>query len=115
MRGDKRQVRRHRMSHDAWLIFDGGERSECTWMDISGKGARLSVPDSEAVPDDFVLLLAENGSARRRCHVIWRKPRQIGVKFETKLDEKLRAVLGKKPAADASAAAEETEPAESDA
>jgi hypothetical protein len=43
-----------------------------------------------------VLLLAENGATRRRCRVIWRKPREIGTKFDSWLDERIRA--GVKPA-----------------
>jgi hypothetical protein len=115
MRGDKRKTRRHRMTHDAWVIFDDGKRSKCTWSNISGGGACITVPDAEVIPDGFVMLLSENGSARRRCRVIWRKPRQLGVKFETHLDERLRAVLHKKPAATAEASTKEVEPAESDA
>jgi hypothetical protein len=49
------------------------------------------MPDSDAIPDNFLLFLAANGSARRRCRVIWRKPRELGVKFETRLDDRIRA------------------------
>ena len=49
-------------------------------------------------PDSFVLLLAENGATRRRCRVIWRKPRAIGIKFESWLDDRIRA--GVKPNTD---------------
>jgi PilZ domain len=101
------------MIRDAWVIFDDGKRSKCTWSNISGGGACITVPDAEIIPDSFVMLLSENGSPRRRCRVIWRKPRQLGVKFETYLDERLRAVLGKKPGA--AAETETKEPAESDA
>lgn len=91
MRGDKRRAKRHRMQRKAWLLVEGGERSECTVTDISDKGAHFNVPDSDGFPDTFMLLLAENGSTRRRCRVIWRKPRELGVKFESRLDERIRA------------------------
>ena len=103
------------MSRDAWVIFEDGKRSKCVWSDISARGACINTKDAEDIPDNFVLLLAENGSPRRRCRVIWRKPRQLGVKFETYLDERLRAVLDKKPGAGAKATPKEAEPAESDA
>jgi hypothetical protein len=61
-------------------------------------------------PDSFVLLLAENGATRRRCRVIWRKPRAIGIKFESWLDDRIRA--GVKPNTDAGVAAKENKEAE---
>lgn len=99
------------MRHDAWLVLEGGQRHDCALSDISSLGARINVHDSEAVPDDFVLLLAENGAARRRCHVIWRKEREIGVKFETWLDERVRATQAPKPGCAGDAAKNEAEPA----
>ncbi|HXX07027.1 MAG TPA: PilZ domain-containing protein [Pseudolabrys sp.] len=111
MRGDKRKTKRHRMTRDAWVTLEDGTRSKCTWSNISGGGACITVPDAEGIPNSFVMLLSENGSARRRCRVIWRKPQELGIKFETQLDERLRAALGKKPGA----STEATEPAESDA
>jgi len=100
------------MRHDAWLIFEDGKRSKCLWTDISDKGACINLPDAQDIPDDFVLLLAETGSPRRRCRVIWRKPDQLGVKFETRIDERLRAVL-EKPSAGTASAAKKRAPAES--
>jgi len=103
------------MTCDAWVIFEDGKRSKCVWSDISDRGACINIQDAEEIPDNFVLLLAENGSPRRRCRVIWRKPRQLGVKFETQLDERLRTVLDKKTGAGAKATPKEAERAESDA
>ena len=82
MRGDKRKARRHRLRRDAWVILDAGQRCECVITTL---------------PDSFVLLLAENGATRRRCRVIWRKPRETGIKFDSWLDERIRAAV--KPAA----------------
>ena len=53
--------------------------------DISDTGARLDVPYPDKVPDRFMLWLTETGAARRTCHVVWRKLRQIGVRFERRL------------------------------
>lgn len=112
MRGDKRKARRHRMRHEAWLMLDGGERRGCALSDISHIGARINIPDSDVIPDNFLLLLAANGMARRRCRVIWRKPRELGVKFETWLDDRIRAATPKRSNTVAST---EEEPAESGA
>jgi hypothetical protein len=53
--------------------------------DVSDTGARIDVQDSKAIPDHFVLMLSSNGAARRFCRVVWRKPTQVGVKFERSL------------------------------
>jgi hypothetical protein len=79
------------MRHGAWLMLEGGERHDCTLSDISDKGARINVHTSDLIPESFMLLLAANGVARRRCRVIWRTPYQVGVKFETRLDYLARA------------------------
>ncbi|MFY9687312.1 MAG: PilZ domain-containing protein [Pseudolabrys sp.] len=110
MRGDKRRARRHRLRRDAWLMLEAGQRCECVVTNISDRGAHINVADSDALPDSFVLLLAENGATRRRCRVIWRKPREIGIKFDSWLDERIRA--GIKPKSDVSAAAKENKEAE---
>jgi hypothetical protein len=91
-------------------MLEADQRCECVITNISDRGAHINVADSDALPDSFVLLLAENGATRRRCRVIWRKPREIGIKFDSWLDERIRA--GVKPTADASAAAKETKEAE---
>ena len=62
MRGDKRKARRHRLHRDAWVMLDTGQRCACVITNISDRGAHISVADSDALPDSFVLLLAENGA-----------------------------------------------------
>ena len=69
--------------------------------DVSDTGARIDVQDSKAIPDHFVLMLSSNGAARRFCRVMWRKPTQVGVKFERSLAEAAEAP--KTPAADVAA------------
>lgn len=113
MRGDKRKARRHRMRHELWLMLEGGERCDCTLSDISDRGARINVPDSKTIPENFLLLLASTGTARRRCRVIWRATGQVGVKFESRLDDLVRAA--RTPKADTDALSKAIEPAESGA
>jgi hypothetical protein len=100
------------MRQDAWLLLDGGERRDCALSDISHIGARINIPDSDVIPGNFLLLLAANGTARRRCRVIWRKPRELGVKFETWIDDRIRAAA---PKPSGTVASNEREPAESGA
>src|SRR5689334_11908844 len=110
MRGDKRKARRHRLRRDAWVMLEADQRCECVITHIPDHGAHINVAESKAFPDSFVLLLAANGATRRRCRVIWRKPREIGIKFDSWLDERIRA--GVKPKLDARAGADENKEAE---
>ena len=82
---DKRKARRQPMRHTAWLAVSAEQRTGCTLSDVSDTGARVDVQDSTAIPDHFVLMLSSNGAARRFCRVVWRKPHQVGVKFERSL------------------------------
>ena len=53
----------------------------CTVLNISAEGAALEVFNAPGeVPDHFALVL-EMESAARRCTVVWRKEKQIGVEF----------------------------------
>jgi len=92
---DQGKARRRQVRYTAWLVLDGDQLHGCVLQDASDSGARIDVEDSKIVPDDFLLLLAGNASARRKCHVVWRTPRQVGVKFKglAKKDQATRIAL----------------------
>ena len=87
MSKEKRRTRRQPMRHTAWVAITPKERFGCVVSDVSDTGARIDVNDSKAVPDSFILMLSSNGAARRFCRVVWRKPHQVGVKFERSFAE----------------------------
>jgi hypothetical protein len=107
---DKRKALRRPIRYTAWLALEPGQLHGCVLSDISNTGARIDVEDSKTVPDQFMLWLSNSGSARRKCRVIWRKPHQVGVKFERRLATSDRATLV--PTLDAGAVKAEAEPAE---
>ena len=82
---NNRKSLRRQLRYTAWLVLEGDQLHGCVLADASDTGARLEVEDSKTVPDTFMLLLAGNGSAQRTCRVVWRKPKQVGVKFERRL------------------------------
>jgi hypothetical protein len=51
----------------------------CEMSDISRSGARLSVDDAAAVPDQFMLYMSEKIS--RWCRIVWRDQNQIGIQY----------------------------------
>lgn len=82
MTKDKRKARRRPLRHTACALIAPKQLHGCMVSDVSDSGARIDVDDSSKLPDSFVLLLSMRGRVRRACHVVWRKPNQLGVKFE---------------------------------
>ena len=101
---EKRQARRQPLRYTAWVAVTAEQRLGCVVSDVSDTGARIDVQDSTTIPDHFVLMLSSNGAARRFCCVMWRKPTQVGVKFERSLADAANATLAPKADADTSAA-----------
>lgn len=70
------------MRYTAWIALGRDKLHGCVLADVSDTGCRIDVENADIVPQTFTLWLAHNGSARRKCKVVWRKPRQIGVAFD---------------------------------
>lgn len=75
---DNRSAPRRRVLKAAAISFGGGAIS-CTVRNISDNGASLEVVSPIGIPDSIVLELEGD---RRRCRVIWRKEKRIGVRFQ---------------------------------
>jgi hypothetical protein len=77
----KRDGRKKR-NHGAWITFDDDIRSyECHVLDVSPGGAKLAADIDARVGTSFRLSVAPKSLVRRPCEVVWRRGRQIGVKF----------------------------------
>ncbi len=79
---DHRKDQRRLLRYNAWLMLGPEAKHCCMLSDVSDSGACIEVEDSRVFPDQFFLLLSANGAVHRNCHVVWRKPQQLGVKFE---------------------------------
>ena len=76
---DKRKAARRTVLKTGRIRF--GKSSEiCTVRDMSATGAAIELVGAASLPDKFDLVL-EMESAARKCTVVWRKDRQLGVKF----------------------------------
>ena len=62
------------------ISFDGAGIS-CTVRNLSDIGAALEVVSLLGIPTEFDLII-ESDNTTRRCRVVWRKERRIGVTFE---------------------------------
>lgn len=64
--------------------MDGSRFFLCNFHDVSEHGARLQVEDTNAIPDEVMLMLAGPRGAKRHCRVVWRNDDSIGVSFVPK-------------------------------
>jgi hypothetical protein len=78
-----RKVPRHKVEQSVLIkSVEGPIVGQCTMLDISSGGARLSVADAAQVPKLFTLLLSKlDGKLKRYCVVAWQKDKQVGVRF----------------------------------
>jgi hypothetical protein len=82
---DKRRARRRPLRYAAWIALGPDDRRACVLSDVSDSGARIEIDEPDDVPENFLLLLSNNGAARRACRVVWREQRQLGVRFEQRV------------------------------
>jgi hypothetical protein len=80
MANEKRTAPRRRVLQGGSINFDGAA-IRCTIRNLSATGAALDVETPVSVPDCFKLVV-EGESLDRRCHVVWREKRRIGVAFD---------------------------------
>jgi hypothetical protein len=82
MRPEYRRSTRRSVHNGARMArADGTVLGTCLILDLSGTGARLKTDASEALPDEFILVLSHDGRLHRQCSVAWRSPTAIGVQF----------------------------------
>ena len=74
-----------RCAMPAWVAFRHRQPRAACCRDISDTGARLEVDLPRQGAGTLHAVADGNGNARRTCRVVWRKPHQIGVKFERRL------------------------------
>jgi hypothetical protein len=65
----------------AGIIEFGDSKVDCLIRNVSATGAALEVNSPLWFPDVFVLVMTSDGSSRR-CHIVWRNEKRIGVTFD---------------------------------
>ena len=71
---------RRRMFKAGTIEFGGGGM-DCTVKNLSDTGAALEILSPLYVPDRFTLFVPSD-QFKRRCRVVWRKERRIGIAFD---------------------------------
>ncbi len=78
---NKRRETRVELQKAASIVVEAtGQTLSCTLRDLHSRGARLSVANPAAVPDEFVLTSRQEG-IETRARVAWRRSNEIGVRF----------------------------------
>ena len=72
---------RQRVLKGAKIRFGKGASIDCMVRNMSDDGACLVVESPIGIPDNFELVLVNERTAKR-CQLIWRKEKQIGVQFK---------------------------------
>ena len=77
---DHRIAPRQRVLKAGTIEFSGS-KVDCLIRNISATGAALEINSPLWFPDVFVLVTTSDGSSRR-CHIVWRSGKRIGVTFD---------------------------------
>lgn len=76
---ERRAGPRNRQLKSGTIEFNGGA-IDCVVRNASTSGAALEVASPLGIPDQFTLVIA-NDRTTRRCRLVWRSERRIGVMF----------------------------------
>lgn len=78
----RRRLARRSRQHLSWITLDNDIRShECQVLDVSADGVKLIADIEAPIGSMLQLSIVPHGIARKKCEVVWRKGRTIGVKF----------------------------------
>jgi PilZ domain len=65
-----------------WITLEGGFAARrCVVQNLSATGARLTVDDPNMLPARLRLAFARDARTGRKCEVVWRRGKTVGVKF----------------------------------
>jgi hypothetical protein len=82
MSSEKRGAKRRDLRWNGLIVdLAGSIVGPCRMVNVSATGANLLPRTSKDVPDSFVVLLAKNAKVRRKCEVVWRLGKSIGIRF----------------------------------
>jgi hypothetical protein len=77
----KRETRKS-LRQPGWITFDGGFAArQCVVEDLSATGAKVTLDDPNTLPTKLRLAFARDARTGRKCEVVWRRGKSVGVKF----------------------------------
>jgi len=78
---DLRRTPRVPLRRAGWIDFGSSCAAvPCVVWDMSEEGARLTAAHHMALPESFVVSF-QNATEKRKCRVVWRDRRFVGIQF----------------------------------
>lgn len=78
----KKREKRKSVSQPGWITLDGGFAArQCVVQDMSTTGAKVTIDDPNSLPAKLLLAFSRDARTGRRCEVVWRRGKTVGVKF----------------------------------
>ena len=80
--GTKKREARKSLHQSGWITLEGGFAArQCVVRDISSSGAKITLDDTNSLPAKLRLAFSRDARTGRRCEVVWRRGKSVGVKF----------------------------------
>ena len=80
-RAKKRETRKS-LSQPGWITLEGGFAArQCVVKDLSTTGAKVTIDDPNSLPAKLRLAFSRDARTGRRCEVVWRRGKSVGIKF----------------------------------
>jgi PilZ domain-containing protein len=78
----KKRESRKSLSQPGWITLEGGFAArQCVVQDLSTTGAKVTIDDPNSLPAKLRLAFSRDARTGRRCEVVWRRGKSVGVKF----------------------------------
>ena len=78
----KKRESRKSLSQPGWITLEGGFAArQCVVQDLSATGAKVTIDDPNSLPAKLRLAFSRDARTGRRCEVVWRRGKSVGVKF----------------------------------
>ncbi|WP_374207767.1 PilZ domain-containing protein [Bradyrhizobium sp. 190] len=78
----KKRETRKSLSQPGWITLEGGFAArQCVVRDLSTTGAKVTIDDPNTLPTNLRLAFSRDARTGRRCEVVWRRGKSVGVKF----------------------------------
>jgi hypothetical protein len=78
----KKREARKSLSQPGWITLEGGFAArQCVVQDLSTTGAKVTIDDPNSLPAKLRLAFSRDARTGRRCEVVWRRGKSVGVKF----------------------------------
>jgi hypothetical protein len=78
----KKREARKSVSQPGWITLEGGFAArQCVVQNLSTTGAKVTIDDPNSLPAKLRLAFSRDARTGRRCEVVWRRGKTVGVKF----------------------------------